>query len=114
MKNNKIRLALLALSLAGSLVLASCETDNSSNSSNASASFQQGKMAFQQQNYRKAFVTLKPLAQAGNADAQYAVGYMYYYGKGVVEDRAAAKYWIGKAADQGNVAARNQLAKINS
>jgi TPR repeat protein len=62
---------------------------------------EQGKACFQQQQYDKAFAKLLPLAKQGNADAQYAVGYMYYYGKGVIENPKQAQYWINLAAQQG-------------
>ena len=58
----------------------------------------EGIRSFQIQNYRQAFVRLLPEAEKGQADAQYAVGYMYYYGQGVIEDRKKAWYWIGMAA----------------
>lgn len=60
--------------------------------------FQQGIKDFQVQNYRQAFIRLKPEAERGQPDAQYAVGYMYYYGQGVTEDREKALYWIHCAA----------------
>lgn len=59
-----------------------------------------GILNFKQQNYRDAFLRLKPVAQAGNPEAQYAVGYMYYYGLGVVEDHHEAKLWLERAAAQ--------------
>lgn len=60
-----------------------------------------GIQSFQVQNYRQAFIRLKPEAEKGCADAQYAVGYMYYYGQGVVENRERACYWIHRAANAG-------------
>lgn len=77
-----------------SLLLSGCLT----NSYNLS----QGIHSFQIQDYRAAFIRLKPAAEKGNPEAQYAVGYMYYYGQGVVEDRRKAWYWITKAAHAGN------------
>ena len=62
---------------------------------------QEGIRSFQVQNYRQAFIRLMPEAEKGQPDAQYAVGYMYYYGQGVVEDRKKALYWIKCAADKG-------------
>lgn len=59
---------------------------------------QEGIQSFRVQDYRKAFIHLKPEAEKGQPDAQYAVGYMYYYGQGVVEDRRKAWYWINQAA----------------
>lgn len=61
----------------------------------------EGIECFRAQNYRKAFIFLKPEAQKGQPDAQYAVGYMYYYGQGVVEDRKQAWFWIKRAAEAG-------------
>lgn len=62
---------------------------------------QEGIESFQVQNYRLAFIRLKPEAMKGQPDAQYAVGYMYYYGQGVTEDRKQACYWIQSAANAG-------------
>lgn len=61
----------------------------------------EGISSFRVEDYRKAFVRLKPEADRGQPDAQYAVGYMYYYGKGVVEDRKKAWFWINAAANAG-------------
>ncbi len=61
----------------------------------------EGISNFRVEDYRKAFVRLKPEAERGQPDAQYAVGYMYYYGKGVVEDRKKAWFWITAAANAG-------------
>lgn len=56
---------------------------------------------FQVQNYRQSFIRLLPEAKAGQPDAQYAIGYMYYYGQGVIENRKKAFYWIERAANGG-------------
>ena len=61
----------------------------------------EGIRSFQVQDYRTAFIRLKPEAIKGQPDAQYAVGYMYYYGQGVVENREQAWYWINCAAKAG-------------
>jgi TPR repeat protein len=61
----------------------------------------EGIKSFRVQNYRQAFIRLKPEAEKGQPDAQYAVGYMYYYGQGVVENREKAWYWINCAARLG-------------
>ena len=67
----------------------------------SATNFNAGMHSFQAQNYRKAFILLKPQALAGVLAAEYAVGYMYYYGQGVVENRAEAQYWIRCAAQGG-------------
>lgn len=61
----------------------------------------EGIECFRIQNYRAAFIHLKPEAAKGQPDAQYAVGYMYYYGQGVIENRKEAWFWINKAAAAG-------------
>ena len=70
---------------------------------------QAGIRSFQEQDYRKAFIRLKPEAEKGQRQAEYAVGYMYYYGQGVVEDRDAAMYWITSAARAGQPDAKTAL-----
>lgn len=62
----------------------------------------EGIASFKAQDYRKAFIRLKPEAMKGQPDAQYAVGYMYYYGQGVVEDKDKAWFWINQAAKAGH------------
>lgn len=62
---------------------------------------QEGITCFHVQNYRDAFIHLKPEADRGQPDAQYAVGYMYYYGQGVTENREQAWIWIKRAAAAG-------------
>jgi len=75
------------------LFLSSCFT--------ASYNLRIGISCFKTQDYRRAFIRLKPEAEKGQPDAQYAIGYMYYYGKGVVENRKKALSWIKCAASAG-------------
>jgi TPR repeat protein len=79
-----------------------------------SLNLREGISSFKKQNYRSAFVRLMPEAEKGNCDAQYAVGYMYYYGEGVVEDKQKAAKWINRAAEAGQkdaIAAAKLLRK---
>lgn len=78
-------------------------------SSCANNDFNNGIRDFHQQNYRNAFIHLKVVAERGQPDAQYAIGYMYYYGDGVVENKEKALYWIEKAASAGQPNARKAL-----
>lgn len=73
---------------------------------------QEGIRSFQVQDYRQAFIRLKPEAEKGQPDAQYAVGYMYYYGQGVVEDRRKAWYWITAAAKAGQKDAKAAVVML--
>lgn len=74
----------------------------------------EGQENFEKQDYRSAFIRLTPAARAGNPEAQYAVGYMYYTGQGTVQNRDKAKEWIKKAARQGNKNAIAALNKLNN
>lgn len=73
---------------------------------------QKGMYDFKLNAYRDSFIRLKPEAEYGDKDAQYAIGYMYYYGKGVYEDKDRAKYWIQRAASQGQPLAIAAMAAI--
>lgn len=83
-------------------ILAACTTTGAIN-------LREGIDNFRVEEYRKAFVHLKPAAEQGQPDAQYAVGYMYYYGKGVVEDRKKAWFWINAAANLGQPDAKEAI-----
>ena len=74
----------------------------------------EGIHSFEVQDYRQAFIRLRPEAEKGQLDAQYAIGYMYYYGQGVVEDRQKACFWINKAANAGQPDAIKALKLIQS
>lgn len=67
----------------------------------ASTALKAGQQDFDAQNYSAALQKMRPLAEKGNADAQYAVGYMLYYGKGTPVNRKDGVMWIQKAAAQG-------------
>ncbi len=41
---------------------------------------------------------LEPLAQGGDAEAQYLMGLSYYHGSGALRDDARAAAWFRKAA----------------
>jgi len=73
---------------------------------------QKGKMSFASGDYHAAFHELLPLASEGNVDAEYAVGYMYYYGYGVTRDCESGIFWMKKAADKGNLPAIKALSMI--
>lgn len=60
-----------------------------------------GELAYKGGYYSYAAIELQKAAFAGNPEAQYALGYMYFYGKGLPENEEYAKYWIDRAAVQG-------------
>lgn len=75
---------------------------------------QEGKRQFAAGYYREAMKVLLPLACDGVAEAQYAVGYMYYYGYGVAQDTVVGRFWIERAARQHFKPAERALHMINA
>lgn len=72
----------------------------------AVAGFAEGATAYNSKNYGAALKEIRPLAQAGNPDAQHLLGLMYYMGRGVPQDYKAALQWHRKAALQGKADAQ--------
>ena len=68
--------------------------------------------AYSRGDYTTAYRLWKPLADQGNAYAQFSLGTMYRFGKGVAKDYAAAVFWFRKAADKGLAAAQNNLKSL--
>ncbi len=87
-----LMMILLSLSLCACTALVYTPKDT--------AQLQQGKRDFDSGYYQSAMRRLLPLACDGNADAQYAVGYMYYYGFGVGQDTFVGSFWINRSAKQ--------------
>lgn len=53
-------------------------------------------------------------AENGSADAQYALGYMYYYGIDTVKDQQTAELWIQRSAAQGQPLAKKAWTLIQT
>lgn len=77
-------------------------------------SYQEGADAYAQGNVAVALEKFKPLAEHGNAQAQYNVGMMYRQGKGMPQDDKEAAAWLSKAAEQGHLEAQENLAVLYS
>ncbi len=67
------------------------------------------KQGIAAKNYALTYEQVREAAQDGDADAQYALGYMYYYGQNVTRNSQKAQYWIGKAAAQKHAQATRAL-----
>ena len=57
---------------------------------------------FKKEKMDLAFPTLKEYAEQGDSVAQWYLGYMYEYGKGVEQDYVKAVEWYTKSAEQGD------------
>ncbi len=76
------------------------------------AGFDEGVAAYYRGDYATALREWRPLAEQGNADAQYNLGVMYNNGQGVPEDDAEAVKWFRKAAEQGYAEAQSNLGAM--
>lgn len=72
--------------------------------------FEDGVAAFDRKDYAKAMEIWKPLAEQGDARAQYRLGRMHEKGRGVWRNLRTAAQWYLKAAHQGNADAQYRLA----
>ena len=59
--------------------------------------------------YQKSLEFARKSAKQGNARAQLYLGYMYYNGYGIAQDKAQALVWFRKSAEQGNAKAKAAL-----
>jgi TPR repeat protein len=75
----------------------------------ASADFRQAVGAYERGDFATAARELQPLAEGGDAEAQFYVGYMHESGKGFEQDLTAAAEWYRKAAEQGHARAAFNL-----
>ena len=73
------------------------------------ADFDDGLAAFERGDYATALREWLPLAEQGDVSAQYFLGVMYTYGRGVPQNDAEAVKWYRKAAEQGFAQAQYNL-----
>lgn len=71
----------------------------------AAADVKTGVDAWARGDFKKAVEEWRPLAIAGDADAEFNLGQAYKLGRGVPLDPALARSWFLKAANQGHVQA---------
>lgn len=85
---------LLATALAGSV---------------AAGPYEDGTAAYGRRDYSAAMRLWRPLADEGDAAAQFMVGVMYKTGLGVPQDDATSVFWYRRAAEQGLSEAQFQV-----
>lgn len=71
-----------------------------------------GFAALKQGNYVKALSLWQPLAEKGNAKAQFALGILYDKSFEHLRDHAKAARWYKKSAEQGNASAQHNLGRL--
>ena len=77
-----------------------------------SADFQKGLTAYNSGDYADALREWKPLAEQGNASAQFNLGRIYAKGTGVSQNHETAVKLFRFAAEQGLADAQNNLARM--
>ncbi len=78
----------------------------------AAADFADAIEAYDQGDYATTFAVTRPLAESGDPDAQYLLGYLYERGEGVARDLTRAYAWYGMAARQGDAFAAHALTEL--
>ena len=87
-------------------LLAACAIAMAIGAPAAAGPLEDGNVAYHMKEYAKAAELWQPLAQKGNAIAQYSLGTLYAEGNGVTQNDATAFMWFQRAANQGNAAAQ--------
>ena len=72
--------------------------------------FEEAEAAYKRGDYATALRGFRPLAEQGDADAQFFLGVMYDNGEGVPKDDAGTAKWYRRAAEQGLAGSRFALA----
>jgi len=74
---------------------------------------QDGRDAYERKDYKTAHKLLLPLAEQGDADAQFNLGLMYQKGQGVPQDNKEAVKWLRLSAEQRNERAQDNLVLMH-
>ena len=75
----------------------------------AAQDYQKGVEAHDRGDFATALREWRPLAEQGDAKAQFNLGGMYEHGQGVTQDHAVALMWYRRAAEQGDAKAQFNL-----
>ena len=78
------------------------------------ADLEKGLAAYFAGDYETSLLECEPLAQEGNADAQFCVGRLYANGFGVAMNDDLALQWYGRAAEQGHSEAQFNLGLMHA
>ena len=70
------------------------------------------KRAVSSQDFGTAFAMAKPLAEAGDAEAQFILGNLFRAGRGTRQSHIEAGLWFERASDQNHAKAANNLAYL--
>jgi len=71
-----------------------------------------GVTAYKAGDYGQAYRIWQPLAESGNARAQFHLGALYYEGRGVTQDLSNFRVWLNRASERGPSLARSLLMRV--
>lgn len=98
--------------VAGAAFLALCSAPAAALFQSADSIVQQGVNAWQRGDFAGAVRQWRPLADRGDADAQFNMGQAYRLGRGAPADNRIAQSWYQKAAAQGHELAQGNLGLL--
>ena len=75
---------------------------------------QAGIRAYESKDFTRAYQVWEPLAEAGEAGAQFHLGALYFEGRGVRRDLGQARRWLRQALAQGEERARFLLGRVET
>jgi uncharacterized protein len=75
------------------------------------AGFEEGLDAYNRGDYATAVAEIRPLADQGDARAQYFIATLAHYGYGEPRDPAKAAQWFRRAAEQGHALSQYHLGQ---
>jgi TPR repeat protein len=75
--------------------------------------WEDGMASYNRGDYAPAMQLFRPLARAGNAKAQAAIGAMYRSGQGVVKSSARAFMWLSLASARGDAGAKAEAQELS-
>ncbi len=75
-------------------------------SSVAHADYESALLSYQKGRYDVALRDFRPLSESGHAGAEFMLGTMYFWGRGVDRNDSLAAIWFFKAASQGDPGAQ--------
>ena len=78
----------------------------------AAADWETGQAAYERGDIAAAIEAWMPLAEAGDARAQAAIGSLYIHGNGVAVDYTEALRWTRRAAEQGDVTGQFNMGTL--
>lgn len=78
----------------------------------ALADVKQGVEAWERGDYKSAVAQWRPIAVAGDPDAQFNLGQAYKLGRGVPVDLAQAEQWYRRAVESGHLQAEDNLGLV--